>query len=540
MEKLRRALDPKSNPTDPPGPGSLGETRTDLLSDITTWFNDYSAPNILWLYGAPGTGKTTISCSLIEALKRQQRCAGFFFFGQGKYTPSELGRTLAYKIARFHPAIESEIYGTVANRTADELDLDDVQVTFSELVYGPLKKTKMSISSREPVLLIDALDQCRRDQHNSWETLLNTLLQWSSLPPHCKLIITSQPQSDIVKAFGGREIHRMELLAGDDVDPASDTYWDVYAYLYNRFADMRRKDKSISEDWPNYDAIIKLVDHTKGFFKWAAVAIDSIQAAGDKKKQLAAIIESGTATKLDNFDKYLEKVLQSIFEGGSFDSFEGNSDTSETSSDTSENHSSDVFRDTIGMNAFSKQPLTITDIEQFLQGHSKSASRVIIEDVCYRLLPIISIEDEKKAIKIRHKAYKYYLTDPKRCAPKFYIDRGKVHKKMTISCLKIMQQALKFNICGLELSYRMNNNVDGKNALIKKCIPSSLAYACQYWVDHLRGIASTEKSNDEVIDLLRIFFKSRLLYWLEVLSLLSRSDIASKSLSVAAEWLEVC
>ena len=446
--------------------------------------------------------------------------------------PSMLWRTLAYKIATFHPAIESEIYNNVANGTIDESDLDNVRTTFSELIYIPLSKTKTSISSRDPVILIDALDQCSQAQENSWywKELLDTLSQWSSLPSHCKLILTSQPQSEIADAFEGKDIKRMELYTGDEAD--SNTEDDVHNYLYHRFAEMRQ-DKSVLEDWPNYDSILKLVNHTKGLFKWVAVAMDNIQAAGDKKKQLTTIVESGTATKLDEFDKYLEKVLKSIVEGSYFDSFESNSDTSE-------NHSSDVLRDAIGMNAFSKQPLTMTDLEDFLHSHFTSASGVSIEDMCYRFLPIISIEDEKKVIKIRHRAYKDYLIDPKRCNPKFFIDRGKVHKKMTISCLKIMEKELKFNIFGLKSSYRMNNEVDDKDALIKKCIPSPLAYACQYWVDHLRGVASTEKKDVEIINLLRNFLDSRLLYWLEVLSLLSKSDIASKSLSAVAEWLEVC
>ena len=536
MDKLRRALDPVSMPSDLLNLGCLRETRRDLLSDITTWIDNYSTSNVLWIYGAPGTGKTTIFWSLIAELRKKQRCAGVFLSEQENYTPSMLWRTLAYKIATFDPAIESEIYNNVANLTADESYLDDVQITFSKLVYGPLEKTKTSISSRrDPVILIDAFDQCRQAQDNSRdrETLLNTLLQWSSLPSHCKLIITSRPQSDIAKTFEEREIKRVELRVGDNLDDHTDS--DVNAYLRYGFADMRRQDKSILKDWPNNDAIIKLVSHTKGFFKWAAVAIDSIKAAGDKNKQLAALIESGTATKLDDFDKYLEKVLESTFEDGSFKSFDSNPGASE-------NHSFDVFRDTIGMNAFSKEPLMMADIERFLQGHFKSASGVSInlKDVCYRLLQIISIEDERKTIKIRHKAYKDYLTDPKRCTSKFFVDRAKVHKKMTISCLKIMQQDLKFNICGLKSSYRLNDEVDDMDVLIKKCIPSSLAYACKYWVDHLRGVASTEKSDVEIINLLRNFLDSHLLYWLEVLSLLSKSDIASKSLLSVAEWLEVC
>jgi hypothetical protein len=536
VDRLRRALHPELMPTNSLGLACLGRTRIDLLSNITAWFDDNSAPNILWLCGAPGTGKTTISWSLIQGLKQQQRCASFFFFRQRRHTPSKLWRTLAFEMARFHPAIESEIHSVMTNRTNDKLDLNDVEVTFSKLVSGPLKTTNSLLSGRDPVFLIEALDQCRRSQDNSWEILLNTLLQWSSLPRHCKLIITSRPQSDIAKAFEGGDIKRVELLTGDSVD--DNTKQDVRAYLNYRFGEMRRQDKSISDRWPNSDAISKLVDHTKGSFKWAAVAVDSIQATRDKEKQLTAIIEGGTTIKLDAFDKYLEEVLNTAFEGNSLDAFERNSpDTYEgSSSDAAKGHSSDVFRETMGVIALSKQPLTMADLKYFLQDHFASASGVSMEDVCYRLLPIISIEGE---IKIRHNAYKDYLIDSTRCTlfdDAFY---GNAHRKMTILCLKVMQQELKFNICGLKSSYRMNNQVEDKESLIKKCIPSYLAYACQYWADHLRGITAVEQRDTEIVYLLRSFLNTQLLYWLEVLSVLSKSHVAPKSLLVAAEWLEV-
>jgi len=327
----------------------------------------------------------------------------------------------------------------------------------------------------------------------------------------------------------------MELLTGDDVDYSTEQ--GVRAYLSHRFVEMRKQDKSISEHWPNGDAISKLVDHTKGIFKWAAVVVDCIQAAREKEKQLTTIIEGGTSTKLNPFDKYLEEVLKMVFEGNASDAFESNSPDSYegSSSEAVKGHSSDVFRRTLGVIALSKQPLTMADLKYFLQDHFASTSGVSIEDMCYRLLPIISIEGE---IRIRHNAYKDYLIDFKRCtlfADTFY---GNAHREMTILCLKVMQQELKFNICRLKSSYRMNNQVEDKDDLIEKCVPSYLAYACQYWADHLRGITAVEQRDAEIVFLLRNFLNSHLLHWLEVLSLLSKSQVAPKSLLVAAEWLE--
>ena len=490
----------------------LDQTRQNVLSRIIAWFDSTDKPNVLWLCGAPGTGKTAIAWSLIAELERQQRSAGEFFFRPNQHSPDELWSTMAYKMAKFYPTFQSDIYKALTRE--EGVEVDDVQTTFETLIAGPLNALDGRLSSLRPIYLIDGLEQCRQVDP-SWQSVLDTFPKWLSLPRHCKLIITSRPQYDIAKTFEDCNVERVELLMGDDVDADR----DVRTYLYSRFAEMKKQEESLPETWPDDDAISQLAKHTGGFFQWAAVAVDSIQGAVDKEKQLTTIIEGGTTTSLPLFDKYLEGILNMALE----------------------KNLSDAFRATMGTIAFSKQPLTMVDLERFVENHFPSSLGVSLEDMCHKLLAVISIQGENKTIEIRHKAYRDYLIDPKRCKlydSTFVVDQPKAHKEMTITCLKIMQQGLKFNICGLKSSYCMNNEIEDE-ALVKKWIPSYLAYACQYWSDHLHGIASTDKRDMEIVNLLRNFLNVYLLYWLEALSLLSNSRIAFKSLLVTAEWLEV-
>jgi len=50
---LRATLSPESMSTDSLHLGCFSGTRTDVLSKVTAWFDDRSAPNVLWLCGAP-------------------------------------------------------------------------------------------------------------------------------------------------------------------------------------------------------------------------------------------------------------------------------------------------------------------------------------------------------------------------------------------------------------------------------------------------------------------------------------------------------
>ena len=164
--------------------------------------------------------------------------------------------------------------------------------------------------------------------------------------------------------------------------------------------------------------------------------------------------------------------------------------------------------------------------------------------VCSSLLTVVQ-DRGSRVVQFSHLSVKEFLTSNRLAASivetlrYHHIALEPAHVMMTISCLKIMKRGLKFNICGLKSSYKMNNEVEDIFALVGRCIPSYLAYACQYWADHLLGIASGEKRDSDIVNLLRNFLDFHLLYWLEALSLLFRSHIASKSLLIAAKWLEV-
>ncbi|KAI9507936.1 quinon protein alcohol dehydrogenase-like superfamily [Russula earlei] len=486
-------LDPYFVPTPLLNFSCLDSTRSYQLSEIIAWFDKTDEPNVLWISGAPGSGKTSIAWSLIAELEKQQRSAGEFFFRPGQHTPQQLWRTMAFKMAEFHPALKSEINKVL--KREEGFDRDNITLTFEKLVAGPLKALDVLLSNCGPILLIDDLEQCSRWSPD-WETVLDTLPLWLSLPPHCKLIITSRHQHDIAKVFENKDIKRVELLTGNEADYNTDS--DVRTYLNHCFTEMKRQDNSIPKDWPRDDAISKLVEHAKGFFKWAALVVDDIQKPGrDRDKQLATIVEGGTTIAVDDLDPYLEQIFQTEFES----------------------NPSDPLLATMATIALSKRPLTLDDLKHFLENQNQlpSSTEPSLDDICRHLLPIVSIDSES----VHNNA--------------FLIDRSKVHREMAISCLKIMQQKLKFNICGLKSSYQMNYQVENK---IEEHIPSHLAYSCQFWADHLRDIGATEKRDTELVSLLKNFLNFQLLYWLEVLSLLSQSNLASKSLLVAAEWLE--
>ena len=72
----------------------------------------------------------------------------------------------------------------------------------------------------------------------------------------------------------------------------------------------------------------------------------------------------------------------------------------------------------------------------------------------------------------------------------------------------------------------------------EKYIDCGLQYACSSWHQHLIG--TTPSHAPEVTPILHQFLERKLLFWLEVLSVLGIAREAVSALDAAIKWLEVC
>ena len=54
-------------------------THTNVIAKINGWIDDVDSPNIFWLKGSPGAGKSAILATMVAQL-RAERCLGSYFF----------------------------------------------------------------------------------------------------------------------------------------------------------------------------------------------------------------------------------------------------------------------------------------------------------------------------------------------------------------------------------------------------------------------------------------------------------------------------
>lgn len=70
---------------------------------------------------------------------------------------------------------------------------------------------------------------------------------------------------------------------------------------------------------------------------------------------------------------------------------------------------------------------------------------------------------------------------------------------------------------------------------IERYIPSHLRYVSWYWANHL----AASRFDEEVLDLVQDFMERQFLFWLEVMSVTKRMNVAAHMLSLLIDWMKV-
>jgi len=191
-------------------------TRTNVIAKINDWLGDVDSPNIFWLKGSPGAGKSTISATMVAQLRAENRLGSYFFFKSGHDAlgnPINLWRTFSADLAIFDTYLRMKILEALKERRVDP-SVPDIKAHFQHLIRGPLESAFQSFS-RHPVFIIDAVDECATPEHR--RILLETLKRWTELPCQLRLLVTSRDYHDIATALRSVSVNHV-LRTGDLVD----------------------------------------------------------------------------------------------------------------------------------------------------------------------------------------------------------------------------------------------------------------------------------------------------------------------------------
>jgi energy-coupling factor transporter ATP-binding protein EcfA2 len=180
----------------------LENTRRNVIDDVFQWISDDSnkAKKVLWVYGLAGTGKSTLSTTIAQIMRRRHRLGAFFFFNRDipQRNFATLIRTLAYQLAVFDTRLGDAISLAVKNN--NNIAMMPLVFQFETLLSAnALKSVKWS--GGPIVLIIDALDECGSEADR--KILMQALSKGlSNLPSFMRIMVVSRPEPDIQHALG--------------------------------------------------------------------------------------------------------------------------------------------------------------------------------------------------------------------------------------------------------------------------------------------------------------------------------------------------
>ena len=491
-------------------------TREDVLTLIKTWLYDPNEPNIFWLSGSPGSGKTAIASTVVAEFD----CfSGKFFFCRDEaelQDPDNLWRRIALDLALGSDDLKQSIALALKTQKANIRGLD-ISMQFEHLISKPLQQV-FGTSGKTCLVVVDALDEC-----NSYETLLPSLVSWSHLPKSFKLLITSRQYHIIQNRLKSACVHH-NLNTGDGI--STQTSDDIEKYFIARFSEVTR----LPPGWPDPAKVSFLVKKAAGLFIWAKSVMDFILHHGGDPEGRLDTISADSWEGIDIVYSLYRQVISIALKG-------------------LRKQEAKALKLVLGSIIIAKNPLCFNDLTELLE-----VKYAFLNSIIGQLSPILSISNTKY-LHVCHQSVTDFLLDF-RWSKGLWLNPQLYSLHLAWSCLKFMNVKLKFNFFDLKTSCVLNKDIPELNDHIMRVQSTPLDHASQFWASYLQNghhkilqdaveellleVQDTvEKLLLEVQDAVEQFLMVHFLHWLEVMSVMGTVNHAARLLLSAANWSQV-
>ena len=494
--------------------GCLGGTRGGVLQQLDDWLEDTQGQRVFWLNGLAGTGKSTIAQTFAEIAFAEGKLGASFFCSRGSEDRSNLQSifpTLAFQLAYQYPLFREELLQVL--RANPGIGQQSLYSQLEKVIVGPFEATGIST-----LIIIDALDECRDEEPAS--AILSMLSRCVDQIPNVKFFITGRPEPRIRSGFRLESLVPItEVLKLHEIKPeVVDS--DIGLFFQMKLTNLakNRSDCNLTEGWPSPLDIEILCKKAAGFFIYASTVIKFVTSKTcTPAEQLNRIISLPQSTSYEGksgLDLLYTQVLEQAID--------------DVDMDDKELHSR--FKAVVGTVVLVFNPLSVKALSDFLR---EPGTPTTLRSLHSLLLVPDSTEDP---VHIYHKSFPDFITDPKRCNDQqFLVDPSVHHRRILLSCLDLMGERLKRNVCDLD-DHAVLSEVKDLPVYRKTYIGDALGYACQFWTRHLVEIHGNGHGVEEVYKAIDGFFTTHLLFWVEVLCLMGNLNGGVYALKDVQQW----
>ena len=421
--------------------------------------------------------------------------------------------TLAVQLARKHIEFRSILVSLI--RSDPDIAYESLHDQMKKLIVEPLSKSSIST-----VIVIDALDECEDEESAS--AILSVLGRLVSEIPKVKFFLTGRPELRISEGFRLPLLAKMTdvfILHAVELDQVGS---DIRLFFKSSFSELAGRRRGL-DNWPTEKQLDQLCGRAAGLFVYAAAALKFIDNnRKDPRKQLDLLLRSQKIGAREG--KTLDFLYTSILQEG-FDDDDPEDDAK--------------TRSVLGAVVLAANPLSPSTIA-ILLGFDTEDVPLLLSSVNSLL---ILQEDVNLPVRPFHKSFPDFITDPTRCTnARFHISPPDHHAQLLIGCLRLMGRTLEKNMCKLPDGVA-NSDVSDLKERTEKFIDPALQYACVSWYTHLVGLVDADTipaRTPSITPALHRVLETKLLFWLEVLSVLGVVRNGVEALQATADWLEVC
>ena len=503
------------------------------------WAKDNSpdSPNVYWLFGSAGSGKSTIAYTIARRFEfagdsNDTIILGGNFFCSRQFEETRLSKYIIRTIA-YHLALTCKPFADALHRSGNFITKDhSVKTQIENLLVKPWPwKEPDSAQRRDPsvpphpdssvsphpnppmppmnyLVVIDALDEI--DGNGGYDFLRNLLnVVNKHRLPGLKFFVTSRSDPGLVadvEKFERKHRYRLQDVNEEEIRH------DIATYINANLPDPL--------DRSQVEALVEL---SGGLFIYATTVVKYLETCGRSEQHvfLAELLPTANSS-----------TPQSLSDATSF-----------TLLDTLYLQ---VLRQAFRM--FTPQTPKWTDrlriLHTFLCTADRTSTSVIADllftsdytDVAEKLLlalhAVLYIEGGR--VLAYHKSFSDFLFDQAR-SEVFWCNQATHHRLLTDSCFRIMKNGLRFNIANISSSFMLDKENPTLVDSIKANIPPVLDYSCRNWSSHLSSAASA--SPDHLRDALSDFLEIRALFWIEAMNLLGTRGRCGPILRTAQEWV---
>lgn len=381
---------------------------------------------VLWVYGPPGNGKSTLCATVIEHLLDQERHCAYFFFkhsDRSKRSLSNMLRSLAYQMALQVPAYRREL--SEIARSGLQLQGSDSLNIWKRLYLTILSRIKLD---EEIYWIIDGIDESDSSKQivefisavGDFEGMVRVVVFSRPLPTINQSFQKAKRRTSIIEKALSHNEDDIRLLVSDEIDylPSTDEF----------------KTETIDE----------IVRRSQGNFLWATLVLKRVIRC-HRQEQVRQVLETTPDGMYELYGRMLnvvadldmpeDKVLAGIL---------------------------------LSWAMYARIPLTVEELSELYPEEVRSVMDLkhTVSQICGQFVII----DAHNRVTLVHQSARDYLRKSK--LQSFSLDSETVHEELFCKCIVAL--------CDRTVRNKMN--------ALK--IPQFLPYASTSWAFHLESCST--------------------------------------------------